>query len=111
VMTPGKSFDTSVMWWKHEALHREIIKDYPNRIKIMDRELQDLQAEFLSKEAEIKDRPGNKRAEFSAACFAAVDKAENDWLEKVKETSFSSKNHFYYTMAWKKLNQQAEMPN
>ena len=111
VKTPGKSFDASVMWWNHEALHREIIKDYTNRIKVINQELQNLQAEFLRQEGDIKNRLGNKRADFSAACFTTVEKVEEGWLAKVRHTPVSHRNHFYYTMAWKKLNQQAGMPD
>ena len=110
VKTPGKSFDASVMWWKHEALHREIIKDYPTRIKVIDRELQDLQDEFLKQECDIHKHLKGKRAKFSEACFAAVEKAELVWLAKTRLTPVNHKNHFYYTMAWRKLNQQAGIP-
>jgi dipeptidase len=110
VKTPGKMYDASVTWWRHEALHREIIKDYPNRILVIESELRKTQASFLELESEMRNRSAGKRAEFSAECFAESAKLEEDWLKKVKKLPLQNHNHFYYSMAWKKLNKQAEMP-
>jgi dipeptidase len=110
VKTPGKMYDASVTWWKHEELHREIIKDYPNRISIIDSELREAQAKFVTQECNMRSKNEGKRVQFSAACFAETAKLEDDWLEKVKQIPLRSQNHFYYTLAWKELNKQAGMP-
>jgi dipeptidase len=110
VKTPGKTYDVSVMFWRHEALHREIIKDYASRIKVLEGERAELEAEFLKKESELHGRLAGKRTAFSKECFDKADEVEKKWLNKVKAVPFKHKNHFYYTMAWKKLNEQAEMP-
>ena len=110
VKTPGKKFDGSVTWWKHEALHREIIKDYPNRIPVVESELRETQEKFIKQESEMHAKSAGKHAEFSNACFAESAQLEDNWLTKVKQIPLRSRNHIYYTLVWKELNKQAEMP-
>ncbi len=110
VKTPGKKFDGSVTWWKHEVLHREIIKDYPNRIPVIKSELRETQEKFIKQESEMHEKSAGKRAEFSNGCFAESAQLEDNWLAKVKQIPLRNRNHFYYTLAWKELNKQAEMP-
>jgi dipeptidase len=110
VKPPHKTYDEAVMFWRHEALHREVIKDYQSRISVFGSKIQDLECQFIRGANEISNRNPKERAGFSAGCFAKADQLEASLLQQVKEIPIRHRNHFYYTMAWSKLNKEAEMP-
>lgn len=110
VRTPNKTYDKSVMFWRHEILHREVIKDYQSRIKVIGTDIQDIEAQFMQGKDEIKKQDVNKRLAFSQECFNKADQLEESLLQRVRSTPIRHRNHFYYTIAWNKLDQEAEMP-
>ena len=110
VKAPAREYNESVMFWRHEVLHREILKDFVSRIPVVTKERDTLEDGFLAQIAEVDGKSAKVRGEFSEKCFAEVDRVEAIWLQKVKAVPVKSKNHFYYDAAWKKLNQVAGMP-
>lgn len=110
VKAPKKQFDGLTLFWKHERLHREVIKDYRSRIKAFGSQIQDLEAHFLLEGKEISKQDIKKRAAFSQVCFFRADQLDESILPRVKSLPIQYKNHFYYTMAWSKLDKEAEMP-
>lgn len=110
VNTPDKLFDSAALFWRHETLHREILKDYPSRIGIIEPERSDLETHFILDEKSEREKSIEKRKAFSEQCFDEADQMESSWLQKVKAIPVKNKNHFLYAMAWKKLNEQAGMP-
>jgi hypothetical protein len=110
VKSPGKFFDESTLFWRHEALHRQVILDYPHRIGVIESERDLAEKDFVMEEGHVRKGLAGKRAAFTKECFDAADRMESAWLQKVKQIPLESANHFYYSLAWKKLNEQAGMP-
>ncbi len=111
VQRPEKTYDPAVMYWRHEELHRQVIKDYPNRIGVITEERDALEREFIMKAHTAADFSTAKRAELSRECFAKVDEKEALWLEKVKSLPIRSHNAFYYDNAWQGYNKAVKMPD
>ena len=65
---PGKRYDPSTLWWRHELLHRATLQNYPERIATFAKLRDDLEAQFLTQAATAPDR-----GKFTAECFAASD--------------------------------------
>lgn len=110
VKTPGAKYDERVMFWRHEVLHREILKDHGSRIGIIATEREQIEEEFREHADQLCNAPVNQRAVYSADCFAKVDIAEAKWLKEVRSVPIKTKNSFYYTSAWKKLNKAVDLP-
>ena len=101
---PGKRFDASTTWWRHELLHRETLRNYPERMAAFSQDRDDLQREFLSGAGTAEDK-----AAFTAECFAQVADAEEKWLVAVRGAPVAS-SPALYRRAWHQWNDQAGMP-
>jgi dipeptidase len=107
VKTPEKLYDESVMFWQHEALHREILKDFPSRIHAVAGDQATIEKKFVEAAKDMKDNPVGKRAMFSRQCFEEAQEIEKVWMEKVKDMPIKDGNDVFYRAAWKKLDKEA----
>ncbi len=98
---PGGVFSADCLWWRHELLHRWIIKNYPARITALLAERDDLEAGFI----ERAGGPGDC-ASVSRDCFQAAEAAEKRWLQALCGSK-GEQSVFYYEQAWKDFNRQA----
>lgn len=100
---PGKRFDPSTMWWRHELLHRATLRNYPERTAAYAKLRDDLESEFLADAAAASDR----RA-FTEHCFAQTEAAEVRWLQSVRDVP-AAKIPALYRRAWRKWDELAGM--
>ncbi len=110
VKSPQKNFDQSVMFWRHEELHRQVIKDFSHRIGVITKERDALEQDFILKAGDLSSAPLTVREKFSSDCFTRVEECEINWLEKIKQIPLQCKNAFYYDQAWKAYNRAVGMP-
>jgi hypothetical protein len=101
---PGRHFDASTLWWRHELLHRETLRNYPQRIAAFARDLDDLERGFLADAATARDK-----AAFTAGCFAQAADAEEKWIAAVRGTPVASSPGLY-RRAWRKWADLAGIP-
>ena len=101
---PGQLFDPSTMWWRHERLHRQTLRNYPQRMAAYAQQRDALEQQFLHESTQAGDR-----AAFTAACFAQADAAEQAWLATV-EAMPESRPSRLYSRAWQEWDRQAGMP-
>ena len=101
---PGRHFDASTTWWRHELLHRETLRNYPERIAAFAQDRDELQREFLTGALTTVDR-----AAFTAECFARAADAEEKWLVAVRGTPVAS-SRTLYQRAWHKWDDLAGVP-
>jgi secernin len=114
---PTGKFDDSTIWWRHEGLHREVLKDYQKRIRAYEDERDVLEGEFV-KESEklvgsLKAKKGDaekKFFSFSEKCFDSAKEAEDKWTKKVKGLSIDKKANIVFTSFWKKQCMKVGMP-
>ncbi|MHA1251593.1 MAG: C69 family dipeptidase, partial [Candidatus Helarchaeota archaeon] len=50
---PGAKYDKNSLWWRHEKLHREVLKDYNTRAPIVKDYYKKAEKEFLEKAYEL----------------------------------------------------------
>jgi len=108
--SPTGEFDASSLFWKHELVHRQILLDYPNRIKLIENEQQKLEAEFLAGVIEFSGKSPLERTEFENMCFEKSDKLESKWIELVKSQKHVKRVNGLYGAAWRNTNKAAKMP-
>ncbi|MBN1574074.1 MAG: C69 family dipeptidase [Deltaproteobacteria bacterium] len=112
---PTGRFDKSTLWWRHERLHREVIKDYPKRMKAYRDERDRLEAEFLKESEELLKGASKGKGEefskklyaFSENCFKRAGEAEDKWIETVRSMPIEKKANFVYSSYWKKQSKKA----
>lgn len=95
---PGSSFDPKTLWWRHELLHREVLRDFQPRLRSFAAERDEMEKKFLS------------HVSLPQYCFTEAAAAEDRWLEKAREIPLRRKPNFIYRKFWKKQNRDAGIP-
>ncbi len=70
---PSGEYDPAALWWRHEALHREVLRDYSARLALYKGERDALEEEFLREEAGCKGSSPAERLAFSTRCFERAE--------------------------------------
>jgi hypothetical protein len=119
---PTGSYDPESLWWRHERLHRAVIRDYPTRIPLFEEERDALETAFLSEAGEMREASGEEAgpdgladafhdshlAEFTASCFRRADEATERWTRLVSEAPIEHSPLMLFTVAWNRFNGQAD---
>lgn len=108
--SPTGVYDPKSLFWKHELIHRSILKDYPKKIKLIKNSQKEIEKNFV--DATKKVVLGNlaERNGFSAECFKKSDTLEMEWSENLDDHPEINKNKPLYAFAWKKVNKAAKLP-
>lgn len=105
---PTGRYCQSPLWWRHEALHREVLKDYVHRMGCFREERDALEAEFRARAAELAGESVKKRRAYSRQCFAKAAEMTEAWAETVAKEPIQRATPKLYSCAWEKLDQKAQ---
>lgn len=103
------TYDERCLFWRHERLHRAVLRDFPTRLAAYAADRDKLEMRFLERAAACDDSVETRKS-FSAQCFQLADQSEESWLAKISETEPARSLRFYYNSAWNAFNRQAAMP-
>jgi len=107
---PGRLYDQASLFWRHEALHRAVLRDYATRMPLYQGERDELEGHFVE-EALARQRESQRvRAAFAAECFTKADHAEEAWRQHVEAAPLRGHTGWLYANAWSGFNRQAQMP-
>ena len=104
---PRGSFDPNTLWWRHELLHREVLRDFQPRLDAYSGDRDKLESKFLSGTV---SSALDSLTSFTHDCFSDASDAEDRWLEQVKEVPVRRKQNFIYRWFWNKQNRKAGIP-
>jgi dipeptidase len=107
---PVGTYDSSCLWWRHEALSREVMKNYPARIRAYRGERDQMESEYIRLVNEARAGGPEARRALSDEIFRQAGQAEQKWHQQVTSIPVATPAPFYYRMAWEKFNRQAKMP-
>ncbi|MBG0784143.1 MAG: C69 family dipeptidase [Anaerolineaceae bacterium] len=105
---PTATYDEQTMWWRHENLHREVLRDYAVRRPVFRDDRNRLEASFLEKASELENKPKGKRAAFTEECFSQVESAEAEWLDAVTQLPIHSHRPFLDKAGWNGFDREAD---
>ncbi len=100
-----ESFNKNSFWWKHEQLHREILKDYSKRITIVEKERNDYENKLIN----YIYVDNNKGFEVSKIAFQDHKRLIEKWIEGVRKMKIKNNPNLIYRNYWKKLNKKAQL--
>ncbi|MDB5226551.1 MAG: Secernin [Bacteroidota bacterium] len=104
-ISPTSTFDNSY-WWQWEELHRNILKNYPEKFPLIISDRNELEEEALleDKHLNTKTQDTNKTNALSQRILQESIEYRNKWLQKI--TAVENKKHFWYDRFWKKQNRK-----
>ena len=105
-----ETYDSASFWWRHENLHREILRDYATRISMIQPERDALEGEFLAQIPGLDKQSTNERLDFARNCFERSQLTEAKWLMAIKDETIKNPRPFLDRLAWKKFDKECGRP-
>jgi secernin len=105
---PTGTYDEQTLWWRHENLHREILRDYTTRIKFLQPKQSKLEADFMMNLPDPAISPVEERAAFTQICFEDVDQMEKEALAAVKNLQKGHPRPLLDRLAWSNFDRAAK---
>lgn len=97
-------YDDNSFWWRHEILHREVLKNYTQRVGIIEKERNNFENNLINR---VYD--SNKKGfEISKTAFEEHKLLIEKWIAEVKEIQLKNSYNFFYKTYWKKLNKKVK---
>ncbi|RUA08924.1 MAG: peptidase U34 [Flavobacteriia bacterium] len=103
---PKEKYKKDFLWWKHEVLHREILKDYKNRKSVIQKELEVFQTEIIEQFQKNRDNDPDLTHKIFQKNYDLLE----EWIDKVRSVPVKDKPNFIYRNYWKKMNKKAGIP-
>ena len=107
---PGGQYDANSIWWQHELLHREVLKDFDNRSRMIQSWRDDFEHRWIETALQNLKSSSREKMEISDQAFHEATSLTQDWTEQVKMQKISRKNAPYYNYEWHKYNRKAGIP-
>lgn len=105
---PTGTYDEATLWWRHENLHREVLRDYATRIQEISPARDSIEAEFIAQIPEIINQPIETKQAFTKECFGLADKAVSEWLTAIMEKPVQNARPLLDRIAWKNFDKTAK---
>ena len=109
--SPTERYDAATLWWRHEALHREVMRDYATRLACYRDERDELEDRFMKGVYAAGKPPAHVRRKISADCFREAHDATEQWYKRVHAIEPKRRPSAYYRLAWRNVNRKAGIPN
>jgi secernin len=107
---PTGTYDNKTLWWRHEALHRMIIRDYPTRIELIREEQNEMEGAFTRTVRGVAERGQSERGLFTKRCFSQAQETTLRWTEQVCMPKIRNNPSRLYQAAWRGFNKKAGFP-
>ncbi|WP_299024609.1 C69 family dipeptidase [uncultured Thermanaerothrix sp.] len=108
---PRGEYDPESLFWSHEVLHREILRDYPTRIEAIRGEREALEARFLAEAERLVEASLEERYQFSQRCLEQSRATEQRWLDAIRRLPIRDRAAWLYMAYWQSLNRLDRMPS
>jgi len=106
---PNGTYDETTLFWRHERLHREILRDYVTRIKVLPEKQNIFEQEMIAQVNAAQTLPVELRNALSVSAFRAAEGIEAQWLDQVQKERIQYRRSFLYKSAWNQLDREAKM--
>jgi len=107
---PNGTYDEAALFWRHEALHRTILRDYQHRLSLIKAERDELETKFIQAALPMASSSPGERANLASKCFEEADQALARWYELQSGVEDQSSRGWLHKIAWDSANRQAQMP-
>jgi secernin len=112
---PDGTYDPSSLWWRHEELHRTVIRDYPTRLSLYREERDALEAAFLRESRQICEQyrhPDDTEraqalADFARTYFDRTADATARWAKTMSSVPAQHRPPLLFSLAWNLVDKRA----
>jgi secernin len=104
---PSGIYDSSSQWWRHEILHREVLRDFAARLSVFSAERDLMEKRFLAEAVFYEAAEEERKLQFSQECFNDAGQIEDEWINRLKDKPLESRMPVYHSLAWRGFNRKA----
>jgi dipeptidase len=105
---PGADPDRHSLWWRHEALAREVQRDYAPRAMSYAADRDALEESFVKRAEAARGQSADARRALSEACFHEADEARREWRASVDAIRASEHRvPRLFDLAWRRFDRRA----
>lgn len=104
---PTGVYDAATTWWRHENLHREILRGFSTRIKVVEMERDALEDQLRGQVEGWDKQSQETRKEVTRQSFHEVEKNEAEWLERIQAMPVEHRRPLLDQIAWQGFDQKA----
>jgi len=101
---PRGVYDSHSSFWEHEILHRSVLQNYGERLKLFAAERDSWEQKFLDEAAGLSP---DKRSAFSAQAFQNTREATKSWIQKVQALPDKTRGNWIYKNYLARQNKKA----
>ncbi|MGI6380520.1 MAG: C69 family dipeptidase [Anaerolineae bacterium] len=111
---PGARYDERALWWRHERLHRCVLRNYGERSRVIEASRDRLEQQF-ARSVQALCREGADTAshgsELAQRCFAQADQAMAEWDRQAREIHERAAPLSFYRRYWRRQEKNAHGPD
>jgi dipeptidase len=107
-LAPNDWFDDAALWWRHERLHRAMLRDFTACLAAIEDERDALEAGFQGMIDQAFDTGPQALPHAVAECWREAEAAEDRWLTAL--TPLRPAPRSAHQRSWSRLNQVAGLP-
>lgn len=107
---PMGEYDSASLYWRHELLHRQVLRDYAHRLSRYAYERSQMEDSFVDKVSSGLNKKPAERLAVSRHCFEAASEATDRWLKRVRSAPIRQQAPLYSALAWNGFNRAAKLP-
>lgn len=104
---PTGQYDPKALWWRHEDLHRAVLKDYAHRLSLYKNDRDQLENKFIDDVNRMENPSLSTLYDFSQHCISSASIKTNEWITNVENEKISRGQKSWHKMTWNALNDQA----
>jgi len=107
----GEAFDSESLFWKHEMLHRLVLKDYHQGMRFITPQRNTLEADLLKQALSASESDLAERQSITRQAFKKARNLDKECRVALKSLSVVKAQGFLYSRAWRKWNKAAGLPD
>jgi secernin len=107
----GEAFDSESLFWKHEMLHRLVLKDYHQGMRFITPQRNTLEADLLKQAISASESDLAERQSITRQAFKKARNLDKECRVALKSLSVVKAQGFLYSRAWRKWNKAAGLPD
>jgi len=108
--SPSGTYDRATVWWRHENLHREVLRDYAARMPVIQSERDAVESDFLDAAGACQELSNDEKRAFTQSCFARTGELEAGWLKKINARSVQHRRPLVHKFAWHQFDKSSQRP-
>lgn len=105
---PTDRYSPDNLWWRHELLHRSVVRDYSARLPAYREERNALEASFLAEAGRV-GLSSAERLELTRECFDRAEESRGRWVERVQATPARPGRSLASGSVWRQADEECDI--